>query len=71
MWDACRQREDEQKTIKVGAGVAQGPREETAEIWRCRWSRVKRYADLTGGTDVVSGDDTGPRVGDLSEMVIR
>ena len=53
----------------MGAGVAQGPREETAEIWRCGWSRVKRYGDLTGGTGVVSGDDTGLRDGDLTEMV--
>jgi hypothetical protein len=30
---------------------------------------VKRYGDLTGGTGVVSGDDTGPRVGDLADMV--
>jgi hypothetical protein len=30
---------------------------------------VKRYGDLTSGTGVVSGDDVGPRVGDLSELV--
>ena len=30
---------------------------------------MKRYGDLTGGTGVVSGDDTGLRDGDLTEMV--
>ena len=51
------------------AGVAQAPREETAESWGCGWSRVKRYGDLTGGTGAVSGDDRGPRAGDLTEIV--
>ena len=55
--------------MKVGAGVAQAPREETAEIWRCRWSGVKRYGDLTGGTGVMSGNEMGRLVGDLVEMV--
>ena len=30
---------------------------------------MKRYGDLTGGTGVVSGDDTGLRDGDLADMV--
>jgi hypothetical protein len=46
------------EATQVEAGVAQAPREETAESWGCGWNRVKRYGDLTGGTGAVSGDDT-------------
>ncbi len=55
--------------MKEGAGVAQAPREETAEIWRCGWNGVKCYGDLTGGTVVMSGDEAGRFIGDLAELV--
>ena len=50
------------------AGVAQAPREETAEIWRCVWNRVKCYGDLREGTGALSGKDIGPRTVDLLEL---
>jgi hypothetical protein len=53
----------------VEAGVAQAPREETAENRGCGSSRVKRYRDLTGGTGMLSGNDMGPRAGDRTEVI--
>jgi hypothetical protein len=55
--------------VEAGVGIAQAPREETAEIWRCGWNSVKCYGDLTGGTGAMSGDETGRLVGDLAELV--
>ena len=62
-------RDGVREPAKVEAGVAQAPREETAESWGCGWSRVKRYGDLTSGTGALIGAEMGPRAGDLTEMV--